>query len=252
MIDLEFVGDIQRGVNHCRIYEIAGVTNTGDTFQTYVDPYPETHILPKPVHPGCFHLTRDFIQSNNIQPISHALARFIRFINNIAADNITIFAHAAFRSDKPILMNAIRRTGLVWPTHARFADTLNIVRAAYPNIGKYDLASVYCYIFGSTMPRPHSALHDAKALDDILTAIPNHWEFTVTYAIDQYPLSRLKYIGAKTELYLMRCGFHPDMPHTYRAMSTLPQRQQTSIHAAINHGIFKTNTNETPHCTAAK
>lgn len=244
MLDLEFLGDITHGTSACRIYEIAAITENGETFQTYVDPYPNLHILPQPLHDECFHITRDFIKSNQVQPIENALLRFVQFLNELNADHITIFAHAAFRSDKPILSDAIRRTCIQWPSHIRFADTLNIARIVFPHIQQYDLASLYKHVLNNSMIHPHTALCDAIALREIVRAMPHSHHVTVTYSIDQYPLSNLPHIGAKTELYLMRSAFHPNIPSTHRAMSKLSLTQQKSINVAIRNGIFETNSND--------
>lgn len=241
MFDLEFLGDIRQGVEGCRIFEIAALTENGHTFQTYVDPYPGKAVIPSPLQPSCFHITRDFLQANAIPTIRIALEKFLQFLADIGATTITLLAHAAFRSDKPLLRRAVARAGIEWPATVRFGDTLNIARIMLPKIKKYDLASLYFRILAIKMPCPHSALYDAVALSEILSRTPNYHELTVTYAIDQIPLSSIRGIGAKSELWLMRCGFDPNDPTTHVAMDALHPSQRLALMTAIQNGVFKNN-----------
>tara|TARA_B110000211_G_scaffold63808_1_gene73148 strand:+ start:3353 stop:4087 length:735 start_codon:yes stop_codon:yes gene_type:complete len=209
-IDLEFIGDIAIGCDNCRIFEIAAVVHTsGVVFQTFVDPCPLDAVIPAPIEKDCFHITKSFIEEHQIQPIEVCLHKLIDFLHNLDADSITLIGHATFRSDMLIIQNAVDRSpSVTWPSNIRFADSLQVCRISFPHQRIYNLSALHRSIVGTEMCCAHSAVHDAIALRSILMRIPHIDQVTVTYSLSDYPLSNLKEIGAKTELFVARCGIN--------------------------------------------
>ena len=246
--DLEFLGDLNDGTRGCSIYEIAAVGAKQRHFQSFVDPFPGRDILPSPVQRDCFHITREFIAEHAIQPIDKVIPRFLDYLNSLVKhpkDTIVLTSHGGFRSDFLILRHAMNNCGLQWPSHIRFADTLQILRVCLPRAQTYTLSNLYRYCTRKDIPSPHSALHDTFALRHIMQHI--EWkQCAVHYALHEHPLSNIRHIGAKTEIFLTNRGYNILDPSTYHILHELTAVQKTSVERYV-HELYNEHTDDTTH-----
>lgn len=206
--DLEFIGNLNESVGHCRIYEIAAVKTSGDEFQSYVDPgepytQPVVGSLPR----------RELL----VDSLECVLERFIEWIG---PKPCYLVSHGNFRSDQRVL----RAQNATIPNHIRFVDSLMVTRAMVHS-SKFSLSFLYEFLGHGEIDEPHSALHDARATKKILDGLPNWRRYACSYSLDVDALSNIKGIGAKTELYLHDSGWRRGDMTTWECLSTLTQRQ---------------------------
>lgn len=225
-------------------------------FQTYADPCPDLDEIPAPVQKSCFHITKDFIEKNNIPNIKKALNKFIHWLKQFESGPILLLSHAAFRSDMLVLRAEVRAANIPWP-NVMFADTLNILRIILPHVGTYNLNSLHVTVTGEDMKFPHSALYDATGLKRIMDHFPYFLRYTTMFQMHEMPFSNLKFIGAKTELYLVQNNFDlgrtdmfEDPPEYLRSLNDM---QLASIRKARADGVYTNHQDdETFQCAGAQ
>ena len=166
----------------------------------------------------------------------------MHWLRQFESGPIVLLSHAAFRSDMIVLRAEVQAANIRWPNNIMFADTLNILRIILPHVGTYNLNALHFTVTGEDMQFPHSALYDAAGLKRIMDHFPYFLRYTAMFPIHQVPFSNLKFIGAKTELYLVQNHFdpgHTDMftdPPEY--LRSLNEMQIGSIQKAHADGVY--------------
>lgn len=209
--DLEFLGDLNEDVGHCRVYEIGAVNDSGDEFHSFVDPgepYDDPVV-------GSY--DRDVVRdSRTLQEVVDDLIRWM------GTGEIIMISHGNFRSDHLVLRAA------TFPPRIRFADSLMIARIMF-TLPSYSLSGMYEYFLQNPHPSPHTALADACALRNIMHMWEGYEWYMVTYAPGEYALSNYTGIGAKTESTLAYYGFSLSNSNTWGAVNVLHASQQVRM-----------------------
>ena len=216
--DLEFIGNLNESVSHCRIYEVAAVKPSGDEFHSYVDPgepyiQPVVGTLPR----------RELL----IDPLQRVLERFVEWIGPAPC---YLVSHGNFRSDQRVL----RAQNATIPNHIRFVDSLMITRAMIHST-KFSLSFLYEFLGHGKIDEPHSALHDARATKKIMDGLPDWRRYACSYSLHIDALSNIKGIGAKTELYLHNSGWRRGDMTTWECLGTLTQLQVEGLFSDESH-----------------
>ncbi|XP_060558844.1 uncharacterized protein LOC132719116 [Ruditapes philippinarum] len=102
--------------------------------------------------------------------ISEALSEFLSWLNALGEGKVILAAHNGKVFDMKFLLKFVTDTKCL-PLFRNnvygFIDTLPLLRKQKPKLRSYKLTSLYEHTFGVTFDA-HDALHDAKALQDII------------------------------------------------------------------------------------
>ncbi len=136
------------------------------------------------------HITDELLATAD--PFPTVAEAIINMINNIATpqDIVVFFAHNGEKFDKPILADEFINNDTPIPDNWRFADTLPMFRAIFPNAGPknsrpYSLESLHNKFFHAPISNNHRALGDVLALESCLRhAIPTT-RFTIHNSVQK-------------------------------------------------------------------
>jgi DNA polymerase III epsilon subunit-like protein len=204
--DIEFLGNLEEGVGHCRVYEIGAVNVRGDEFHTLVDPG-EPYVQP---HVGVLPPVESLRSAPSLQEAVDALMQW-------APECPVLVSHGNFRSDQLVLRRAR------FPPGVLFGDSLMIARSML-RVPAYSLSALHVHFGLGTLDSPHNALADARALFHVLHAMHVQCDIRLhmcLYNAHEYALSNYAGIGAKTELALARLGFVLGDPSTWHVVALL-------------------------------
>jgi len=219
--DLEFIGNLNEDVGQCRVYEIAAVKESGETFHSFVDPgepYDDPVVGTLPL---------DSVRgARTLQEVVDALFEWV--FHGSAGCTCVLISHGGFRSDQLVL-----RAAHV-PEHIRFADTLMVSRI-HLYLPRYTLSALHEHFGLGCIECPHNALADALALKKILDIWKPPLHLFVTYAPKDYALSNYSGIGAKTELRLAHLGFSLSDQRTWGCIAYLLPRQRINVWNVCRH-----------------
>ena len=186
ILDLEFVGDIGEGCSKCRIWNIGAIKPDNTIFEICID-------VPTDMgtHPGCVEVTDSFLRENNAVSFQEGFRQFAEWVGPQAV----IMSHNCFKSDKIVLEAECRRHGVELPCWY-FYDTLIFLRTKI-QCNSYRLVDIYKHVTGKDFNEIHMALHDAKALWEILQILPPDTLFM--YPKYLTPLQNIKWVGSACE-----------------------------------------------------
>ncbi|XP_053388028.1 uncharacterized protein LOC128551281 [Mercenaria mercenaria] len=99
-----------------------------------------------------------------------ALSEFLAWLNSLSEGKVILAAHNGKVFDMKFLLKYVTETNcfnLFCENVYGFIDTLPLLRKQKPRMKSYKLTNLYEQTFGVTF-EAHDALHDAKALQDII------------------------------------------------------------------------------------
>ena len=192
-VDFEFVGDLQKAIADCRIWNIGAVKPNGSTFEVIIE-------VPtgKKTHAGCVTVTDAFLKKSNAVPFEVGFRQFVDWMGPHAI----LISHNNFKSDKLVLEMECRRHNVLLPRWY-FYDSLLFVRSKL-TLSSYRLADVYQHVMLKPFHETHTALSDAIGLSQILQKLPP----SGLYMYPRYvtPLQNVRWIGAACEHELVVSG----------------------------------------------
>lgn len=216
--DFEWLGDVTRP-NTTLLYSIAAIHSaSGQTFQQIVDPGLSAQQLRSfHVYEGCRKVTKSWLRRERALPFKKAFQKFVDFVSGHAVaeqqfgDGVALLpilaAHSAFRADKPVLVSAIRRTGVAFPSGWKWFDTLHFFRRVMPasrgpgQMG-YSLHQVARTVGVNyeSFGRQHDALPDAMTLYESIKVFPSL--YGSVYGWHETALTTVPGIGLRSEAIL--------------------------------------------------
>jgi len=201
------------------LYSLAAIHSaTGHTFQQIVDPgLSAAQLRSFCVYEGCRKVTKNWLRREQAMSFKRAFQKFVDFVEGHAVPEQQfggqialvpiIAAHGAFRADKPVLVSAIRRTGVSFPPGWKWFDTLHFFRRVMPasrgpgQMG-YSLHQVAktVGVNPESFGRRHDALPDARTLYGTIKAFPNL--YGAIYGWHETALTTVPGIGLRSEAVL--------------------------------------------------
>lgn len=192
-VDFEFVGDLQKDISDCHIWNIGAVKPDGSTFEIILN-VPTN----KKTHSGCVHVTDAFLAKYNAVPFDIGFRQFVNWMGQQAV----LISHNNFKSDKLVLELECRRHQVQLPAWY-FYDSLLFLRSNL-TLPSYRLADVYLHVMKKPFKETHNALPDALGLREILQKIPPKG----LYMYPRYvtPLQNVRWVGAACEHEFVNSG----------------------------------------------
>ena len=215
VLDMEWLGDVtQPGTTF--IYSIAVIhCATGNVFTAVIDPGLSVQQLRAfRVYDGCRKVTRSWLKREKAEKFSTAFKGLCDFVQAHSglpnAKSVVhpplLAAHGAHRADKPVLVSAMRRTGVTFPPNWRWVDTLHFFRRVLPpfrttGYSLYEIAKSLG-VNPASFGRPHDALPDAKVLLGCIKVFPHI--FGANYGWHETALTTVPGVGLRTETLLFQ------------------------------------------------
>ena len=219
--DIEFVGDLNESISHCRVYELAATRDDGAEFHTLVNPgRPFTEPVVGRLPP------------RSALECAPALQEAVDALMVWVGQPCVLVSHGNFRSDQ-LVLRAAR-----FPRGTLFADSLMIARSMV-RVPRYTLGFLHSHFKCGAIASPHCALDDARALRRVMHALRRLGDISqhmCVYGAHDYALSNYAGIGAKTELALARGGYVLADPRTWEsALATLSSYMIPHVRALQAH-----------------
>lgn len=192
-VDFEFVGNLQKSIEDCYIWNIGAVKPDGSTFEIIMD-VPTN----KETHDGCVHVTKTFLSKHNAVKFDIGFKQFVAW----AGPQAVLISHNNFKSDKLVLENECRRHQVRMPPWY-FYDSLLFLRSKI-TLPSYRLADVYLHVMKVPFIETHTALADAVGLWHILQKIPPKDLFMYPRYVT--PLQNIRWVGASCENEFVKSG----------------------------------------------
>ena len=219
--DFEWLGDVTRP-NTTLVYSIAVIHSaSGHEFCQVVDPGMSVQQLRSfRVYEGCRKVTKSWLKRENAVSFARAFQNLLDFVSAHAVAESSfgetalipiLAAHGAHRADKPVLISAMRRTGVSFPPHWKWFDTLHFFRRVMP-VSRGDGQTGYSlHAVANTLKVPyeefgrvHDALPDTKTLYECLKMFPNL--YGAVYGWHETALTTVPGVGLRSEAILFSCN----------------------------------------------
>lgn len=181
LYDLETTGLIQDEQPLPRIVEIACKNISGqETFETLVNPAMSIPASSTEVHK----ITDTMVAPYPLFERTGQL--LVDWVNTFSCtkDVVIFIAHNGTKFDKPILLDAMAQANIPLPANWRFADSRDLFRDKYPNLGSrntfpYSLRSLHLRFLQEEIDNHHRAAGDVLAMEKLLCACFGEQRVTV-------------------------------------------------------------------------